>query len=163
MNNSDFIAIYDRYSDKIFRHLYFRIRDRELALDLMQETFMKTFVYTQEKGSIESIQAFLYRVANNLMFDHFKKKKTDSLEKMQEETGFTPSIDPSEKVKAKIDADTLLDMMGKIPEEYQGVIVMRYVDELSITEIADVLGETENAVSVKIHRAIHKIRKFFPL
>ena len=152
------IEIYDHYADKIFRHLYFRLHDREQALDLMQETFMKTFVYMQNKGPLQNVQAFLYKVANNLIFDQYKKKKTHSLEQLQEE-GFTPSIDDTSQLKNKIDADKILEIVGGIPPQYRTVIVMRYVDELSIEEIAEVLGETKNTISVKINRAIHHVRK----
>lgn len=154
----EFIKIYDRYSDKIFRHLYFKLRDREKALDFMQETFMKTFVY-MDKGPIGNIQAFLYKVANNLTIDEYKKKKAYSLEQMEEEKGFEPGIDTALEIKNKIDADKILEIIGQIPPPYQTVIIMRYVDELSIQEIAGILGDTENSISVKIHRGISHIRK----
>ena len=155
-----FIKTYDQYADKIFRYLYFRIHDRERAMELMQETFMKTFLYLQKKESIiENMQAFLYRVANNLIIDDVKKRKTYSLEQMEEEHGFTPSVDKTDQLKAKIDADKILELVGQISPTYQSVIIMRYVDELTPKEIAEILNQTENAISVKIHRGIDQLRK----
>lgn len=155
----DFIKTYDQFSDKIFRHLFFRIRDREKALDLMQETFTKTFLYIKDGKEVENIQAFLYRVANNLMIDDFKKRKVYSLEKMEEEDGFTPSIDETAMIQKKIDAETVLQKIGEVPSAFQTVIVMRYVDELSSKEIAAILGESENSINVKMHRGLKKLRK----
>ncbi len=157
----DFIKTYDKYSDKIFRHLYFRMHDREKALDLMQETFTKTFLYVKDGKVVENIQAFLYKVAHNLMIDEIKKNKkysVVSLEKLQEE-GFMPGTENTQQLKEKIDAQAILDQLGKIPPQYQAVIVMRYVDELSPKEIAESLGESENAIRVKIHRSLKQLRK----
>jgi RNA polymerase sigma-70 factor (ECF subfamily) len=157
-NSLDFVQIYDQYSDKIFRHLYFRTGDREKALDLMQETFTKTYVSIQKGATIEHIQAFLYHVASNLMIDDLKKQKSASLEQLQEEDGFMPSIDDSQEIKTKIDVDALLKYLDRIPPHYRQVIIMRYIDELEISEIAEALKDNENSVRVKIHRAISQLR-----
>jgi len=157
----EFIKTYDQYSDKIFRHVYFRTGDREKAFDLMQETFTKTFLYIKGGAKIENIQAFLYKVANNLMIDEAKKHqkyKLVSLEQLEED-GFMPGVDDSDDIKQKIDAETVLSKLGQIPTQYQQVIVLRYVDELSPKEIARILGESENSVRVKIHRSLKQLRK----
>lgn len=157
----DFIKTYDQYSDKIFRHLYFRIRDREKALDLMQETFTKTFLYIKDGVKVDNIQAFLYKVATNLMIDDAKKNQKYRIVSFDqlEEDGFAPGIDNTAELKRKIDAETVLSKLGQIPPQYQAVIVMRYVDELSPKEIAQTLGETENSIRVKIHRSLKQLRK----
>ena len=158
---SDFASTFEKYSDKIFRHLYFRMRDREKALDLMQETFTKTFLYVKDGVKVENIQAFLYRVAHNLMIDEFKKsnkQKTVSLEAMAEE-GITPGEDKSHEMKQKIDVEAMLSQLDKIPAQYRTVIVMRYIDDLSLPEIAEALQESENSIRVKLHRSLKKLRK----
>lgn len=157
----DFVKTYDRFSDKIFRHLYFRMRDREKALDLMQETFTKTFLYIKDGVQVENIQAFLYRVAHNLMIDEFKKsnrQKVVSLEAMAED-GITPGEDHSTEMKQKIDVEAMMTKLDELPPQYREVIVMRYVDQLELKEIAEALQESENSIRVKLHRSLKKLRK----
>lgn len=164
-NNQDylrefrFIKIYDQYADKIFRHVYFRFQDRERALELMQDTFLKTFIYLKTGKIIDNMAAFLYKVANNLLIDEYKKNKHQSLEQMEEDFDFDPGNDEFIEIKKKLDADTIIEMVGKIPHSYQTVIVMRYVDDLAVKEIAKILGESENSISVKIHRGLNNLRK----
>lgn len=154
-----FVDIYDQYSDKIFRHLFFRTGDREKALELMQETFTKTYVSLQKGTKIEHIQAFLYRVASNLLIDNLKKQKISSLEQLQEDQGFQPSIDDTVEIKAKIDAEKALLNLKKLPNHYREIIILRYVDQLEISEIAAIINDNDNSVRVKIHRAINQLRK----
>ena len=74
-----FTKAYDELSDAIFRHCWFRIGDRERAKDLMQETFTKSWQYISRGEKVDNLKAFLYRVANNLIIDEYRKKKELSL------------------------------------------------------------------------------------
>ncbi len=157
----EFLEAYDKYSDAIFRHCYFRISDRELAKDLMQEAFMRTWQYlTQQKKSLDNIRAFLYRVANNLIVDEVRKKRALSLEEAMEH-GFAPSS-PDENIKDNIDGKSLFVLLEKLSREYREVVVMRYIDDLSPQEIGEILGVSANVVSVRINRALQKLRTFLP-
>ncbi len=154
-----FIQLYDQLSNKIFRHLYFRVNDREKAKDLMQETFMKTWAYMQKRSDIENPQAFLYKVATNLAIDESKKKKLISLEEMMEE-GFSPSNkEEIIHLKCKMDIKDLLKVINELSVNYKNIIILRYVDELTIPEMATILDQSENYISVNIHRALQQLRK----
>ena len=83
-----FLKAYDEYSDAIFRHCYFRVSDREKAKDLTQDTFTKTWEYVLKNGEVTDLRAFLYKVANNLIIDTYRKKKEDSLDDMMENSSF---------------------------------------------------------------------------
>ena len=74
-----FFEAYEAYADAIFRHCYFRLNDRELAKDMMQEAFTRTWEYVQNGNNPTNIRAFIYRVASNLIIDHYRKKKSYSL------------------------------------------------------------------------------------
>lgn len=152
-----FLRAYDEYADVIFRHCYFRISSRERAKDLMQETFIRAWEYVAKKGEVRNMRAFLYRIANNLVVDEYRKKKTLSLDELKEK-GFDPSIEEEGKIHSLIEAKDALYMLDKIEGPYREVLIMRYIDDLSPKEIAAVLGESENAVSVRIHRGLKKIR-----
>ncbi|MBI2644130.1 MAG: RNA polymerase sigma factor [Candidatus Wildermuthbacteria bacterium] len=154
----EFIKAYDTYANAIFRHCYFRLFDRELANDLVQETFIHTWRYIIAGKEIKNIRAFLYRVANNLVIDYSRKKKTVSLDRLQEK-GYDPSLDVRDKIGWVIDAKSIVQNLVQLEEKYRDVILMRYIDELSPKEIAEILQESENAISVRIHRGVQKLKE----
>lgn len=157
-NEKKFLKAYDDFADAIFRHCYFRVYDQERARDLMQDTFIKTWEYLARGNEIENLRAFLYRVANNLIIDNARKKKPVSLESMQEK-GFQPTAKDTPSAQTRIDAKMTLALLARIDKKYRDIIIMRYIDELSPKEIADITGETQNNVSVRLHRALGMLRK----
>lgn len=159
-----FSQAYDDYADAIFRHCYFRIGDRDLAIDLMQETFMKTWEYLAAGKDVENIRAFLYKTANNLIIDHVRRAKRrpeDSLEDMQEK-GFDIMGADGRDTADKIDAEQVVTVLDQVEEPYRTAVVMRYIDELQPQEIADALGITANVVSVRINRGLKKLKTLVP-
>src|SRR5579863_136343 len=70
----EFLEAYQHYADAIYRHCYFRVYNKELAEDLTQETFIKTWKYITEGKEIKNLKAFLYKVAVNLIIDNSRKK-----------------------------------------------------------------------------------------
>ncbi|MBI3495415.1 sigma-70 family RNA polymerase sigma factor, partial [Candidatus Berkelbacteria bacterium] len=131
------------------------------ARDLMQETFTRTWEYLTAHEPPEHLRAFLYRVAHNLIVDHVRKAKTHpahSLDELQE-SGFEPAApDTGEAVVMQLDAESLMVLLKKLEAKDRDIIVMRYMDELTPKEIAVALGESENVVSVRLHRAVAKAR-----
>ncbi|OGN12340.1 MAG: hypothetical protein A3B91_02215 [Candidatus Yanofskybacteria bacterium RIFCSPHIGHO2_02_FULL_41_29] len=153
-----FTKAYDDLSDAIFRHCWFRIGDRERAKDLMQDTFIKSWQYIKEGTEVNNLKAFLYRVANNLIIDEYRKKKEVSLDNLMAE-GFEPGLDERSKNEAGIDAKLAMSVINKLDDKYRKPILMRYIDELSPREIASILGESENNISVKIHRGLKQLKE----
>ena len=153
----EFLQAYDQYADAIFRHCYFRVFDRERGKDLMQDTFMRAWEYIAKGEKVLNMRAFLYRVANNLIVDEARKKKEASLEKLQEE-GFDPSTDDTQHWKNRIDSDRVLESLVHIDESYRSILVMRFVNDLSPSEIAEITGESANTISVRIYRGLKQLR-----
>jgi len=157
---SKFVKVCEEYSDALFRYCYFKVSDRELAKDLVQEAYCKTWTTLGKGEEIENIRAFLYKVLNNLIIDQYRKKKPVSLDQMAEK-GFDPAWSDKEQMEDQIDGKMAIEMLQYIPESYQEVILMRYVEDMSLREISEIVGESENAVSVKVHRGIKKIKEMF--
>src|ERR1700679_3555095 len=82
---------FETYSDELFRHCAMRLSDRERAVELTQECFLRTWDYVARGGTIEKYRPFLYRVLNNLIIDEYRKHKTQSLDALleNEETAAT--------------------------------------------------------------------------
>ncbi len=157
----DFSKAFAEYKDEIFRHCHFIVFSRELALEIMQDAFMKTWEYIAEGNDIDNIRAFLYRVSSNLCFNYKRKKSETSLDALQEE-GFDP---PSEDERLKRDViaeEQVMSVLKQIEEPYRTAISMRYIQGLSPAEIGEILGESANTVSVRITRGVKQLRTLVP-
>jgi RNA polymerase sigma-70 factor (ECF subfamily) len=155
----EFIALYDEMADQLFRHCFFKLSNRELALDLVQETFARTWEYIASGKEVKNIKGFLFKVANNLIIDEYRKKKAVSLETLQEMTGFDAPVNEHKKTIFSVEVDTVLSHINKLDSKYKDVILMRYVNDYSPKEIAKILGESENAISVRINRGLKKVQE----
>ncbi|MDP3958386.1 MAG: RNA polymerase sigma factor [bacterium] len=159
-SHTAFLRAYKEHADALFRHCFFKVSSREIALDLVQDVYTKTWNYLYEGGNVSNMRAFLYRTANNLIIDYYRKKKSVSLDEMYGE-GFDPAYAPQSELVNRLDGERAIVYLQKIPEHYRDIVMMRYVDELSIKEIASILDETENNVSVRLHRALEKLKTVF--
>lgn len=154
----DFLAAYDAHADAIYKHCYFRLFNADRARELMQETFLRVWEQVNKGTEIKNIRAFLYCIATNLVIDETRKKKTDSLDAL-EEKGFNPSVTTEDKIFDQIDFQKIKLVLGQMDETYRDVIIMRYLEDLSITEIADALEISHNVVSVRLHRGLKELKK----
>ncbi len=152
---------YDRYADAIFRHCYFRLGNRERARELMQDTFCKAWEHLAKGKDIEHVQAFLYRIAGNLVIDEIrrlKRRPETSLDELQEE-GFDPAADGGEEtIQGAVQGGQILEALEHLDQQSRDVLVMRYVDGLPPHDIGEMLGVTANVVSVRLHRATKKLK-----
>lgn len=168
-----FQEAYEEHADVLFRHCYFRVSNRERALELTQDAFMKTWDAVVKGTEIQNYRAFLFRVLNNLIIDEYRKKKSTSLDALLEEEtvneghfedlrtgGLEEEVD---RIDLSFKSEELEKALLQLPDTYRRVVVMRYIDELQPKEIADVLGESENVISVRIHRGIKKLREGMPV
>jgi RNA polymerase sigma-70 factor (ECF subfamily) len=163
--SQEFGDAYERYSDELFRHCSLRLSDRERAVELMQETFVRAWQYMQRGEEVREIRPFLYRTLRNLIIDEYRKHKSTSLEAMAdpEGEGVEHLLPPDETntleaAIGRFDGVRALERLKELPDNYREVLIMRYVDGLSPGEIAEEIDETENAVSVRIHRGLKKLK-----
>lgn len=146
------------YEKALNLHSYFRLNDRALSNDLVQETFIKTWSYLAKGGKIDAMKAFLYHVLNNLIIDEYRKKKAVSLDLLLEK-GFEPQSKAGTSVGDAMDNRAVLALMKELPEKYQKALRMRYVQDLSLEEMSLLTGQSKNTMAVQVHRATEKLRK----
>lgn len=155
-----FLEAYEMHAEAIYRHCFFRVFRKELAEELMQETFMKTWNYIASGEKIDNIRAFLYKVATNLIIDDSRKRKEESLEKLVEAN---PALEPVSTDHLKTEHDLALKEViatfKVLDAETQSILTLRYIDDLDPKEIGEILGLTANNVSVKINRALSEVKK----
>lgn len=158
----EFIEAYDRFVDAIFRHIYFRLFNRDVAKDLMQETFTRTWEYVSKGKEVNNLKSFLYKVANNLIIDEYRKRRELSLDSLQLK-GFDVANHEQETIVRDVENSNVLQAVSKLSPEHRQVITLRYVDDLSIKEIAEIIGESENVVSVRLNRGLKEAKKILHL
>lgn len=155
----EFLTAYDELHDALFRHSALRLSDRERAKDVTQETFTRCWEYIAEGNTIENMKAFLYRTLHNLIVDEYRRrgKKEDSLDALAD-VGFDPGFDGKHSIEVKAEYRIALESLSHLIDAHREVLLLRYVDDLSVSEIAKLLGESPNTVSVRIHRAIKELQ-----
>ena len=103
-----FLKAFDEYGDALFRHAYFRVSDREKALDLVQDTFTKTWSWVRGGHEIETFRPFLYKVLNNLVIDEYRKRKESSLDELLDQEGVSEgSFDELSESSTELLASTI--------------------------------------------------------
>lgn len=160
-SEDQFLCWHNEYADAIFRHCAFRLSHREKAKDVTQEVFIRLWNYVREGKDVRNVKSLLYKIANNLIIDEYRRKETYSLDRLQEESGFDIAFDDRERIESEDELKNLRKVIDTIPEQYREAFIMRHIDGLSIKEISKITGDSENIISVRVHRAIEKIKKLY--
>jgi RNA polymerase sigma-70 factor (ECF subfamily) len=151
---------YSDYKKGLNSHAYFRLNDNTISEDLVQDTFVKTWGYLVRGGKIEIMKAFLYHVLNNLIIDEYRKRKPLSLDGLIEK-GFEPSAVNEEPSPLILEGKSALLLIQRLPERYQKIMRMRYVQDLSIKEMSLITGQSRNTMSVQVHRGIAMLKLLY--
>lgn len=160
-----FMEAYDKYTDDIYRFVFFKVGSQEEAEDLTSQVFLKVWNYIQTSSikDYKTLKAFLYRVARNLVIDHYRKNSNKKDLSLSDEESRIDVVDEKEDLVAqaeiKDDMEAVMKNLDKLKSEYKEVIVMRFVNELEIAEIAVVLDKTKGNVRVLIYRALKALRE----
>lgn len=148
------------YGKGLSSHAFFKVHDKSISDDLVQDTFLKTWKYLVKGGKIDLMKAFLYHVLNNLIVDEYRKHKTTSLDALLEK-GYEQSTGDPEKLLRILDGKAALLLIQYLPEKYQKVMRMKYVQDLSLKEMSLVTGQSQNAIAVQAHRGLEKLKLLY--
>ncbi|MBU0545932.1 RNA polymerase sigma factor [Patescibacteria group bacterium] len=156
-----FAKLYDQYVKRIYRFVFFKVSNHEEAEDITSEVFLKAWHYINENKEVNSFSGLLYRIARNCIIDFYRARsaKPEFLNKESEELEIGDGGRWYADVSNKVEAEKILIALKKLKQEYQEVITLRYVDELEISEIAEITGKGGVAVRVTLHRAIKKLKE----
>ena len=158
-----FAQLYDLYMTPIYRFIYFKVPSQQDAEDLTSEVFLKTWQYaTQKDEEIENLRALLYRMARNLVIDFSRSRARQDWVNDEEAALKIPDVRQQKllaQIEAKTELESLEGIMRQMKDEYRELLLLRYIEELSIGEIADVLQKTKGSVRVQLHRALKLSRE----
>jgi len=160
-----FLKAFEEYNDALFRHAFLRLSNREKAVDVVHDTFTKVWSYIRDGHEIETFRPFLYKVLNNLIIDEYRKRKEESLDAILEREGVDEGAfadlteSTAEVLAATIDGRKAFELLEELPDQYREVIILRFVDQLGPSEISTLIEESENVISVRIHRGLKLLRQ----
>jgi RNA polymerase sigma-70 factor (ECF subfamily) len=163
-----FGLIYDRYVDTVFRFVYFRVGNRQLAEDLTSDTFLRAL---KRIGSFtwqgRDLGAWLITIARNLVADYFKSGRyrleiscawQDALDREDADR----LAEPDRVAVASLVGEEVRAALRMLTPEQQEVIELRYLREFTIAETCAVMGKTEGAVKAMAYRAFQRLRVWLP-
>ncbi len=160
-----FIRVYDQNVKDIYRFVYFKISNREEANDLTSMIFLKTWNHIQNKTleDAKTLRALLYKIARNSIIDYYRENNGKKFTSLDDQDNKLEIIDESQNTPEDLDKETNLNLIkSKLPllkDEYLEVIIMRFINDLSLEEIADISGKNRGNVRVLLHRALNALRE----
>jgi len=163
-----FAEIVDIYKDKIYQLCYRMLGNAHEAEDISQEAFIRAYVNIHTYDMNKKFSTWLYRIATNLSIDRIRKKKPDFY--LDAEVSGTDGLNMYSQVAADVSLpedeletlelqQTIQNEILKLPDKYRTVIVLKYIDELSLNEISEILTIPVGTVKTRIHRGREALRK----
>ena len=152
--------LYERYAVKVFRHAYFLTSDPALAEDFTAQTFLNALqAISRYESRGVPFAAWLLRIAGNLVINYRKSQKNNGHAPLPDTLEATGSFySPEQSCEVTLDGERVWQQVRKLNQEQRQVIVMRFVDDLSYPDIAQVLGKSVGAVRVIQFRALSNLR-----
>ncbi|MFQ5858717.1 MAG: sigma-70 family RNA polymerase sigma factor [Anaerolineae bacterium] len=152
---SAFAEIYERYYQRIYNYIYYRISDGVMAEDLCSEVFVKT-LEAIDSYTFQGVpfSAWLYRIASNLVIDHYRRQPVQPEMSWEDGRPLVTDENPGVSLERHFDHQELRRALRGLTSDQQQVIILKFVDGLSNNEVAHILGKTEGAVKSLQHRAL---------
>lgn len=151
-----FTKVFDENIEKIFRFIFLKVNSREVAEDLAQQVFLKLW---EKISEIENPKAFLYKVARDLTIDYYRKEKKVTTVSIDDLPISDARVNIEREVIVNSEIDLIKNALRSLPENYQNVIILHYLNDLSIKEISKILNKSENATRVLISRALSLLKE----
>ncbi|PPA71117.1 RNA polymerase sigma factor SigW [Jeotgalibacillus proteolyticus] len=163
-----FGEIVELYKDRVFHVCYRMLGNRHEAEDMAQEAFLRAYTNIHKFDVDRKFSTWLYRIATNLCIDRIRKKKPDYY--LDAEVSGTEGLTmysqiqadgrlPEEEVESMEIQESIQKEISLLPDKYRSVIVLKYIEELSLKEISEILDLPLGTVKTRIHRGREALRK----
>lgn len=146
--------LYRAHVDMVYRYIYARVGDVAVAEDLTAQVFLKALegLPTYEPSG-SPFAAWLYRIAHARTVDHWRQQQRRR-EVVLDESLPAAEPAPGDRLVLETEWNTALDLLAKLTDDQQDVLILRFIGEMSLSEVADALGKTVGAVKAAQHRAL---------
>jgi RNA polymerase sigma-70 factor, ECF subfamily len=160
-NTQAFGELYDLFADKIFRFIKLKVKDLRQAEDILQDVFVKAW-QALPKLPLENLNfnAWLYKVTSNTINDYFRKMyRAPEITELTDTLDIASNDNPAAAAQAASDASHINLALAELPSQYRQVLELRFIQDFSISETANILGKTNLAVRLLQHRALKQLQK----
>jgi RNA polymerase sigma-70 factor, ECF subfamily len=163
-----FEEIVELYGGRVYQLTYRMLGNTHEAEDISQEAFLRAYINIERFDSTKKFSTWLYRIATNLAIDRMRKKKPDY--HLDAEIAGTEGLtlysqlasdekDPDEQVEVFELQEEVQQEIDNLPAKYRSAIILKYIQELSLKEISDILDLPVATVKTRIHRGREALRK----
>ncbi len=155
-----FSNIYDQYIEKIYRFVYLKVDSREIAEDLTSKVFLKGWEAYKSQKDIINPGAFLYKIANNMVIDHYREKgRTKIISAENVLYAVDPRTTPQDMAILSSDVSIVKTAIQKLKKDYQDVIIWHYLDDVPIADVAKIMDKPEGTIRVMLHRGLKELKE----
>lgn len=169
-DTESFGKYYDSIVHKVYQFVFFKVSSKDEAEDITSQTFLKVWEQLQkEDSSIQNIRAFTYRIARNLIIDHYRQRarytsidqdsEREDLAMLKEalrDTSWKDAVDQ------KSDIVIVYQALEKLKDEYREIIILKHINELSTKEIGHIINKNSGAVRTQLSRSMAALREVLP-
>ncbi len=150
---------YDQYVGPIYRFIMMKVSNEQIAQDLTQDVFLKIWQHLVDQKQMLNFRAFIFRVARNVVIDHYRQshKETFPLEQAEEKADESLAVD--KQLSLTLELEQLLVVLQTLKPEYQEILTLRFVEDMSFDEMAEILQKDKNNVRVTLHRALSQLKQ----
>lgn len=166
-DRSKFASHYQKYFEKIYNYIYFRTgNNQSLAEEFTQEVFLKALENFDSFDESSDFGTWIYRIAHNHIIDHYRKRKIEKtdLETVENTLQVSKNAQDSfiKEIETKLAMKNVTKGIEKLSDIHRELIILRYINEYEIEEIASIINKDHNYVRVNIHRALQKLHSLMP-
>lgn len=158
LDREAFGRIYDHFSEKLYRFIFFRVGHKELAEDILADTFVKAWTKIEQVSNAKALTSWIYQIAKNNIIDYYRVKKvTVDLEEVVEVLEDASS--PIDDANLMIEQQVVVELIEHLAPDQQQVIRYKFFEDLENIEIAQIMNKSEGSIRVIQHRAILKLEE----
>jgi RNA polymerase sigma-70 factor (ECF subfamily) len=156
--------LYRRYANVVFRYVYYRVGDQDIAEDVVGDVFVRALEgLPSYRDTGRPFEAWLYRIAHARVVDHYRRSGRRPVMPLDERLSTDEETDPHQLIAAQDDVRRAWEAVNHLTEDQQQVISLRFIAGCSTHEVARLLGKTEGAVKSLQHRALASLRRLLEI
>jgi RNA polymerase sigma-70 factor (ECF subfamily) len=163
-----FDALYRKYVAQVYSYAYYELHDRHEAEDATERTFMAALTglgrfeeraLPADGTGASTFRVWLFQIARNVVAERRRRLRRRPEAPLDAAGMLAAPLDVEGEATRRDDAEAALRAVARLPEDRRRAVILRFVEEMSTTEIAGVLGRSEGAVRVLIHRALRSVAR----
>ncbi len=159
-----FAKLYDKYVNKIYRFISLKVGSQETAEDLTSQVFTKGWRRFRESQDIKNPSAYLYQIARAEISNHYRRGAkfqiiSTEANPITDSQLTDPQPTAEESFKLQSDIEIMRASLSQLNDDYQNIIIWRYLDGFSFKQIGQIMERPEGTVRVMVHRALKELRE----